>query len=143
MRTLLLLTATIFWITVASCQIVFIGPQDHKPSCDSETVEPNLKMARAGKVVGLVIDPSHAAFANQTVQLRSEGRVLVITNTDANGRFNLGELKRGEYRLLFGGREWIQPTRLGCSAKTCELDLLIRLKSTDSDSFQALGCPVK
>jgi hypothetical protein len=128
----------------AVSQMVTIGPQNRTVTCDSETVHPNFSVTQRATVSGAAVDLSYAPFADQKIQLKRNDRVVLTRTTDSAGRFTLGKLPRGKYRLLFGdNREWLQPKRLECAQNKCELEVLVGLKPTDSDYFNALGCPVK
>jgi hypothetical protein len=65
-----------------------------------------------------------------------------MTTTDLNGSFDLGQVKKGEYRLLASPtRAFPQPEPLDCfERQSCEL--IIILKANSSDMPESV-CPVR
>lgn len=141
-------------IGTAHGQVVVVG-QDGKsgsPSGDLEycaSVEhlrPNLVLSADATVRGRVTDQTSAPLKNSPIELRrfvseSKQERLKKLSTDADGRFDLGTIKRGEYRLLLSPhRGFRQPDKLECSSRACTLDAVLIVNPTDQ---LASSCPIR
>jgi 5-hydroxyisourate hydrolase-like protein (transthyretin family) len=97
-------------------------------------------------VQGRVTDQTKAPLKNSPVELRrflSEAKQEKVKKlaTDADGKFNLGTLKRGEYRLLLSPhRGFKQPEKLECWSNNCTLDAVLIVNPTDQ---LASSCPIR
>jgi hypothetical protein len=141
-------------ISVARSQVVEVGhdgkgrPLDGSPEyCASvEPLRPNLVLSTGTAVQGRVTDQTRAPFKNSPVGLRrfiSETKQESIKklSTDADGMFDLGTVKRGEYRLLLSPhRGFKQPEKLECSSRSCTLDAVLIVNPTDQ---LASSCPIR
>jgi hypothetical protein len=123
-------------------------------SCENEKVSPNLTIERPVKLTGLLVDPSGAPiqFNRTTVQVRKPGNheVLFSAVLDRQGRFDLGTVPAGRFRLI---AFWTQPEKVSrlplfdqpkpvscSSANKCELKIVLALHGTDQ-GFEF--CPPK
>jgi len=141
-------------IGAAHGQVVVVG-QDGKggPSpvnpeyCASvESLRPNLVLAADATVQGRVTDQTTAPFKNSPIELRrfiseSKQERVKKVSTDAEGKFDLRTVKRGEYRLLLSpNRGFKQPEKLECSSRTCTLDAILMVNPTDQ---LVSSCPIR
>jgi hypothetical protein len=90
--------------SLGECQLVSIGPPDPH-YCDKFKVQPNLTVELETRIHGRLIDASGKPFRNSSVELRlflaPTKQVLTTTvMTDANGIFQIDDVKPGKYRLL-------------------------------------------
>jgi hypothetical protein len=88
-----------------------------------------------------------APFQNSPIEPRCfilERKQVTVrkVSTDSDGKFDLGLVKRGDYRsLLSPNRELKQPEKLKCfSPRDCTLDAALVANLTDGP---AAGCPVR
>jgi len=137
-HTLLVLTFT----CATSAQLVHIGGP--APTCEeflkSEKLKPNLVVANRvvtdrATISGVVRDASGAPFAHTRVELRKASKSLLVRETDDNGRFMLGDVADGDYRLIFrNDRAFQQASGLECIGKTkCELAIKLDANPTDQE----------
>ncbi|MGB6688528.1 MAG: carboxypeptidase-like regulatory domain-containing protein [Terracidiphilus sp.] len=78
-------------------------------SCEEEkTPPPNFSVSKAVHVTGLLVDETGAPFVfeNTIVQVRTvkEKAVIVTSSVDSQGRFDLGIVPAGQYRLIAARR---------------------------------------
>jgi hypothetical protein len=123
-------------------------------SCENEKVLPNLTIERPVKLTGSMIDPSGAPiqFHKTMIQVRNPGNneVLFSAVLDEQGRFDLGTIPVGSFRLI---AFWVQgekarrlplfdqPKPVSCSSENeCELKIVLALHGTDQ---QFEFCPPK
>ena len=141
-------------IVAAHGQVVVVG-QDEKSGpppgnpeyCASvEPLRPNLVLTADATVQGRVTDQSSEPLKNSPVELRrfiseSKQERVKKLSTDADGKFDLGTVKRGQYRLLLSPhRGFKQPEKLECSSRTCTLDAILIVNPTDQ---LASSCPIR
>jgi hypothetical protein len=134
----------------ALTQVVFVGQQPTKTEmdkfCNSERVRPNLELQHQTRVSGRVTDIAGVPFKNSRVELRrynSECKQVTITvsTTDDKGDFDLGQVEKGEYRLLASPtRIFKQPEELHCPRKECKLTIALQANPTD---LPESGCPIQ
>ena len=111
-----------------------------------EPLRPNLVLTADTTVQGLVTDQTRAPFKTSPIELRrfiseSKQETVKRLSTDADGKFDLGTVKRGEYRLLLSPhRGFKQPEKLDCSSRTCTLDAVLNINPTDQ---LASSCPIR
>lgn len=115
--------------------------------CSKEPVKPNLVLEYSAHVTGHLQDQTTAPFAESTVVLKryEKGSKIVdvkTVTTDENGRFDLGTLPAGKYRLIASpDRAFAQPEMLNCAPQNnCKLEITLRASGTDRP--YAL-CPVQ
>ena len=130
-----------------SAQVVQFGPTDPDYCYKVENIEPNLTLFRQVHILGRVRDQTTAPFKNSQLQLRrylSQRRqtVIQIVSTDDDGRFDLGIVKPGKYRLLASpSRAFKQPSALEChNGKDCELEITLVVSPTDQLTS---NCPIR
>ena len=120
-------------------QLVQIGPPDPN-FCEKieKQLKPNLELTSPLIVRGLIVDQTGAPFKFSRVELRQyvsakQQRSIKAVSTDANGRFELGEVAAGRCRLLASpNRTFQQPTNVVCNEKsTCDVQLILKVNSTD------------
>lgn len=132
-------------------QVVFTGPGNPnycQEVLKREKIQPNLELRKSVHLTGTVKDIVGAPIPNSTVELRtyiSESKQVTLKNvpTNAYGRFDLGTIKPGRYRLLpFPTRAFQQPVKLECPAgeSTCDLKIALRANITDQPDS---GCPIQ
>ena len=134
----------------AFTQVVFVGQQPTKTEmdkfCNSERVRPNLKLQHQTHVSGRVTDIVGVPFKKSQVELRkyiSERKQVTITAsvTDDKGEFDLGQVEKGEYRLLASPtRSFKQPEEFHCLGKECKLTIALQANPTD---LPESGCPIR
>ena len=134
----------------ALTQVVFVGRQPTKTEtdkfCNSERVRPNLGLQHQTRVSGRVTDIVGAPFKKSQVELRkyiSERKQVTITAsvTDDKGEFDLGQVEKGEYRLLASPtRSFKQPEEFHCPDKECKLIITLQANPTD---LPESGCPIR
>lgn len=112
-----------------------------------EPIHPNFAPTEDVRVRGRITDQTTAPFQNSTVELRrfiSERKQLTVkkVSTDADGKFDLGLVKHGDYRLLLSPhRGFKQPEKLEClSTRNCTVDAVLTANPTDGS---AAGCPIR
>lgn len=111
-----------------------------------EAIHPNFAPTEDVLVSGRITDQTTAPFRNSPIELRrftSEHKQVTVkkVSTDANGKFDLGLVKHGDYRLLLSPhRGFKQPEKLECSlTRDCILDAVLVINPTDGP---AAGCPI-
>jgi hypothetical protein len=114
-------------------------------SCENEKISPNLTIARPVKLTGALIDPSGAPlhFNMTTIQVRNlkNNEVLFSSILDEQGRFDLGTVPAGKFRLVAFWMEekrvrrlplFDQPKPVFClSENECKLEIVLALHGTD------------
>jgi hypothetical protein len=114
--------------------------------CRARRVKPNLRLARATHLFGVLTDVSGAPFRRSKVELRkwvskADQVSLKVVETDGSGGFDLGEIAAGQYRFLPSATgAFVQPQSLSCPDVECRLELVLQVSSTDTPD--AL-CPVR
>jgi hypothetical protein len=149
------LVLTLLWfVNVGHGQVLEIGadgkaraPQATSEYCAQvEPIRANLKLTGDTRVRGRVIDETTAPFQNSPIELRrfiSAVKQVTVkkSSTDDDGKFDLGTVKRGEYRLLLSpDRGFKQPEKLACESKDCTLDTVLIANPTDQF---ATNCPIR
>ena len=149
------LVLTLLWFdNVGHGQVVEIGadgkartPQAASEYCAQvEPIRANLKLTGDTRVRGRVTDETIAPFQNSPIELRrfiSAVKQVTVkkSSTDDDGKFDLGTVKRGEYRLLLSpDRGFKQPEKLACESKDCTLDTVLIANPTDQF---ATNCPIR
>lgn len=138
----------------AQGQVVVIGPDGKSgpPSGNPEycaavePLRPNLVLTVDTTVRGRVVDQTTAPLKDSPIELRrfiSEAKQQRVKKvlTDADGKFDLGVVKRGEYRLLLSPhRGFKQPEKLECSSSRCTLETVLVGSPTDQ---LASSCPIR
>ena len=134
-------------LTASFAQTVVLPSGSPSNNCESEPVDPNLVVTQTTQVEGTIQDQTGAPLTDSPVRLRkyvsarkqNESR---ITSTDSAGRFDLGNVKPGKYRLLASPhRGFAQPAELKCSAeKSCSLKIVLKVNPTD---LPYAGCPIR
>jgi hypothetical protein len=113
-----------------------------------EKIQPNLVLLKSVHLIGTVTDTVGGPIMNSPVELRryvSQSKQVSLRKvpTDAYGRFDLGTVMPGKYRLLtFPTRAFRQPSNLECPVgeSTCNLKIAIQVNATDlPDSV----CPIQ
>jgi hypothetical protein len=130
---------------MAHCQLVQVGPiaPDY---CKKIKVMPNLVLRQETLISGRVLDTSGAPFENSKIELRVYKSPLVqatfqTTTTDALGRFALGRVPYGRYRLLASPTlVFEQAESITCEQSTCNLEIKLRPSPTDMPENQ---CPIR
>ncbi len=126
---------------------VFIGPQDQKYCQEVERILPNLILKENARVYGVIRDEAENPIVRREVVLKSyrspdNQEVLRTVKTDKAGRFDLGDLVAGRYRIVASWtRAFRQPNQLQCS-KTGDCHLAIQLKARATDGPESV-CPVR
>jgi|HubBroStandDraft_6_1064221.scaffolds.fasta_scaffold518277_1 5-hydroxyisourate hydrolase-like protein (transthyretin family) len=140
------LLVSVYW-NAGLAQVVQIGPTDPDDCYKIETILPNLKLGEPTHVLGSITDQSGAPFKDSPVELRKyvsqrKQLKLKVVLTDANGHFDLGTVKAGDYRLLPSPtRAFQQPSELKCTERNiCELKMALKINPTDQ--FDS-NCPVR
>ena len=142
------------FVGAADSQVVVIGkdgksgppPSDPEYCACVEPLRPNLILKEDTAVKGRVTDQTTAPFKNSPIELRRfisavKQETVKKVATDADGKFNLGTVKRGEYRLLLAPtRGFKQAEKLECSSGTCVLETVLIV--SPSDEF-ASSCPIR
>lgn len=140
----------LYGISTAQAQAVRLGPEGHSPKGYCEQFEPlhaNLVLTADTNINGLITDETTAPFRRSAVELRrfiSATKQVTVkkTATDDEGRFDLGTVKRGQYRLLLSpSRAFKQPEKLECwSSKKCTLETALVANPTDQ---LTTNCPIR
>jgi hypothetical protein len=132
-------------LTFAHCQLVQIGPVD-PDYCKKIKVKPNLVLHQDTVISGRVLDTSGAPFQSSKIEIRVynsplEQVTVQTTITDAQGRFALGRIPAGQYRLLASPtRAFLQAESPNCDQNTCNLEIKLRPGPTDMPDNQ---CPIR
>jgi hypothetical protein len=119
-----------------------------KPSeyCLAEHISPNLELEKDTRIHGRITDTTGVPLRYSRIELRrfiSEPEQITVESlvTDDHGRFNLGVVKKGSYRLLLSpNRGFKQAEKLKCLQKDCTLDTELMLNPTD---MPGAGCPIR
>ncbi len=138
-----------WFVSGAQGQVVEGGVSRVTPEYCSqvEPIHSNFTPAEDVVVRGRITDQTTAPFQNSPIELRrfiSERKQVTVkkVSTDADGRFDLGLVKRGDYRLLLSPhRGFKQPEKLECSStRDCTVDAVLVANPTDGP---AAGCPIR
>ena len=111
-----------------------------------ETLKPNLALTSDTDIQGTVRDQTKAPFSNSPIQLRkyvSQTKQMLVktVQTDAQGNFDLGIVKAGDYRLLPSShRGYAQPEKLECPASECKLNVTLVVNPSD---LVTSHCPIR
>jgi hypothetical protein len=111
-----------------------------------EHIRPNLMLIGDTRVQGRVTDQTTAPFRKSPIELRrfiSENDVMTVkkSTTDSEGRFDLGVVKQGKYRLLLSPhRGFKQPDKLECDSMDCKIDAVLIANPTDAPTA---NCPIR
>jgi hypothetical protein len=111
-----------------------------------EPLRPNLVLSADTNVRGRVTDQTTAPLKNSRIELRrfvSSAKQVAVrqSSTDADGKFDLGTVRKGQYRLLVSPhRGFKQPEKLECESHDCALDAILITNPTDQ---LAAGCPIR
>ena len=114
-------------------QLVQIGPTDPH-SCEKVKVDPNLSLETSADVKGVVQDPSGAAMIHTRIEVRKYLSALKQSAfkqalTDGDGKFSIGVLPAGRYRLVILAPGFRQPRAARCAGeKACDLRWCQRLR---------------
>lgn len=114
-------------------------------SCEKEEVSPNLTIGTAVRLTGVLFDASGAPiqFNRTIVQVLNpkNNEILSSATLDEKGRFDLGVVPAGRFRLIaFWSQEkkarrlplFDQPKALSCTGENeCHLQILLALHGTD------------
>ena len=123
--------------SLAECQLVSTGPPDPH-FCDKIKVQPNLTIELDTRIHGRLIDASGDPVRNSKLELRaflSPTKQVITTTamTDANGDFQIKDVKAGRYRLVAAqARGFQQPELQKCASRECELSITLHPSSTDT-----------
>ena len=124
----------------------YLPPSTAEECSVFEALKPNLVLRSETAIHGTVTDETKAPFRHSPIQLRqyiSETKQVPIktVRTDAQGNFNLGIVKAGDYRLLLSpGRDFAQPAKMECLARECRLDVTLTANPTD---LVTANCPIR
>ena len=112
-----------------------------------EPIHPNFTPAQDVRVRGRITDQTTAPLQNSPIELRrfiSERKQVTVkkVSTDPDGKFDLGLVKHGDYRLLVSPhRGFKQAETLECaSTRDCTVDAVLIAIPTDGP---AAGCPIR
>jgi hypothetical protein len=114
--------------------------------CLAEHISPNLELKHDTRISGRITDEAGAAFRHSRIELRSfvsQSEQITVKSivTDDDGKFGLGVVKQGNYRLLLSpNRGFKQPAKLECLQKNCTLDTVLILNPSD---MPGAGCPIR
>jgi hypothetical protein len=141
-----------FWLLNVGHGQIIIGPDGKKVSytpkyCGQiELIQANLKLTEDTSVRGQLFDQSGAAVPNSPIELRrfiatTKQVTVKKSSTDGDGKFDLGIVKKGDYRLLLSPhRGFQQPENLECRSKDCTLHTVLILNPSDLPTAQ---CPIR
>lgn len=142
---LLLLLSTVIIAPRLQSQVQ-IGPSDSNFCEKAEHLIPNLRVTEIASISGSLVDDMGAPFKTSRVELRTyisakqQSSVKTVI-TDERGRFDLGGVEPGQYRLLASAtRAFAQPQTLTCAAKECNFDIKLHVNPTD---LSTSVCPVR
>jgi len=131
-------------------QVVSIGPesQSMKEYCERvEPLGPNLILREATQITGRITDRTTEPFRRSAVELRrfiSATKQVTVKKgaTDDEGKFDLGIVKRGQYRFLLSpNRAFKQAEKLECGgSKKCTLNTILVANPTDQFTT---NCPIR
>ena len=153
----LTLAIAFFANSVACAQLVCVGTdkqcqEARKKVCAEEPTLANLIVPVAATVSGILKDASGKPFKGVHLLLKGmpgDHGVILTTKTDENGRFELGHLVSGQYRLIvLGGAQSAKPERIGFDQpvrQACEgtpkCDVLYILNASPTDQAVNLCSP--
>ena len=138
-----------WFISGAQGQVAAGGVSRATPEYCSQVkpIHPNFTPAEDVLVRGRITDRTTAPLQNSPIELRrflSERKQVTVkkVSTDADGKFDLGLVKHGDYRLLLSPhRGFKQPEKLECSStRDCTVDAVLIANPTDGP---AAGCPIR
>ena len=148
-----ILLALLIGCVFTAAQVVQVGadgksvPRATPEYCSQvEPIRPNLIVIEDTRVQGRVTDQTTAPFRKSPIELRrfaSENDVVTMkkSTTDGEGRFDLGVVKQGKYRLLLSPhRGFKQPDKLECDSMDCKIDAVLIANPTDA---LAANCPIR
>ena len=127
-------------------QLVQIGPT-YPHSCEKVKVDPNLSLETSADVKGVVQDPSGVAMIHTRIEVRRYLSALKQSAfkqalTDGDGKFSIGVLPAGRYRLVILAPGFRQPRAARCAReKACDLKIMPEIAPTDT--FPESVCPPK
>jgi len=142
------------FVAEAHGQVVVIEPDGKSgpPSGNSEycaavePLRPNLVLTVDTNVRGRVTDQTTAPLKNSRIELRrfisaTKQVEMKQSSTDADGKFDLGTVRKGQYRLLLSPhRGFKQPEKLECDSHDCALDTILIANPSDQ---LAASCPIR
>ncbi len=112
-----------------------------------ETIRPNFSPTHDVVVHGRITDQVNVPLQKSSIELRryvSEQEQVTVKkiSTDSDGKFDLGLVRAGGYRLLLSPhRGFKQPDKLQCSSsKDCTINAVLVVNSSDGP---AAGCPIR
>lgn len=137
-----------WFVSGAQGQVVEGGVSRVTPEyCSQEPIQPNFTPAEDVVVRGRITDQTTAPLQNSPIELRrfiSERKQVTVkkVSTDTDGKFDLGLVKHGDYRLLLSPhRGFKQPEKLECSStRPCTVEAVLLVNPTDGP---AAGCPIR
>jgi len=138
----------------APMQAQFICVPGHNCSCDDEKVLPNLTITQPVTLEGTLFDQSGApiAFEKTFIQVRDArtNNALASAQLDSEGRFDLGKIPRGTFRLIAFRQKgevvsrlplFDEPQSITCGAAVeCKVKITLKIHGTDQP-FET--CPPK
>ena len=146
----------LLWLFVGSThsQVVVTGPdgrggpppKNPEYCAGVDPLRPNLVLTADTNVRGRVTDQTTAPLKTSRIELRrfiSPAKQVAVTqsSTDADGKFDLGMVSKGRYRLLISPhRGFKQPEKLECESHDCTLDTTLITNPTDQ---LAASCPIR
>jgi hypothetical protein len=139
------------WLRICSVVAFFVLPTVAKGQllgnhpCENEEVSPNLTIAKPVKLTGALFDQTGEPIQyNETIiQVRNpwKNKVLFSAVLDPQGRFDLGTVPAGKYRLVAFRKEgkkvsrlplFDQPKPVFCSSEQeCKLEIVLAIHATD------------
>lgn len=134
--------------TALAAQLVTVPDEPDPDYClEVEHIRANLHVPSPANVVGRILDQTGAPLKDSRVELRRyvSEREQISTkavNTDADGKFELGTVTKGDYRLLASpSRAFKQPEELWCSSEAkCFLEIRLQANPSDLPDSQ---CPIR
>jgi hypothetical protein len=134
-----------FLVLPANLQCQLICLLNGNCSCENEKVSPNLTITTPVTLTGVIYDASGATilFDKTLIQIRNpkSNQVLFSAALDEKGRFNLGNVPAGSFRLvaLWAQEKKLrrlplfdQPKQAVCSSRSeCHLEIILALHGTD------------
>ena len=143
----------LYGIIAAQAQVVTVGPASpagpsHRQYCEQvEPLQANLVLTAETNINGRITDETTEPFRKSAVELRrfisaTKQVTLKKTTTDNDGDFDLGKVKRGQYRLLLSpSRAFKQAEKLECwGSKKCTLSTVLVANPTDQFTT---NCPIR
>ena len=118
-------------------QVVQNGTSDPSFCEKAEHVKSNLQLSTPVRISGRVVDQAGAPLKTSKVELRSylsakQQMPVKIVTTNGDGRFDLGKIGSGKYRLLPSStRAFEQPQHFNCPNEECKLAIELRANPTD------------